>query len=84
MGAGAQPPIFDLLHRFEKPTLLVVGEEDEKFQGIAQQLASGMPNARISVIPEAGHAAHLEAPDEFARVVGEFLATTRRQENDDE
>ncbi|MFK7898080.1 MAG: 2-succinyl-6-hydroxy-2,4-cyclohexadiene-1-carboxylate synthase [Myxococcota bacterium] len=74
MGAGAQPPLFDALERFERPALLVVGAEDEKFQGIARQLVSGLPDARVASLPEAGHAAHLEAPEAFARVVGEFLA----------
>ncbi len=75
MGAGAQPPIFDAVGRFEKPALLVVGGEDVKFQDIARQLQAGMPNAQIAVLEGAGHAAHLEAPDAFARVVRAFIET---------
>ena len=50
MGAGAQPPVFDSIHRFKNPALLVVGGEDEKFQGIATLLKSDMPNAQIAVL----------------------------------
>lgn len=77
MGAGAQPPLFDTLCDVTLPTLLVVGDEDEKFKAIAKQLATRLPNASISVLAEAGHAAHLEAPAEFARVVGRFLRHAR-------
>lgn len=75
MGSGAQPPLFESVGRFEKPTLFVVGAEDEKFLNIARQLESRMPNAEVAVLPGAGHAAHLEAPAEFARVVRAFFAT---------
>lgn len=74
MGAGAQPPIFDLIHRFKKPALFVVGDEDEKFKGIADLLSARMPDARVAVLKGAGHAAHLEAPAEFAQEVREFFA----------
>ncbi|MBW1881990.1 MAG: 2-succinyl-6-hydroxy-2,4-cyclohexadiene-1-carboxylate synthase [Deltaproteobacteria bacterium] len=73
MGAGAQRPLHELLATLVLPTLLVVGEEDEKFKGIAADLASRLSVAQIAVLPQAGHAAHLEAPDEFRRVVCRFL-----------
>jgi len=74
MGAGAQAPLHDCLDRFERPVLLVVGEEDAKFRGIAAMLEGALKDARTEILEGAGHAAHLEAPEAFARVVGEFLA----------
>ena len=74
MGAGAQPPLHDRLAKVARPVLLVVGEEDAKFRAIAQDLAARLPDARIAMIAEAGHAAHLEAPDRVAEVVRCFLA----------
>ena len=73
MGAGAQTPLHEGLARLVLPILLIVGEEDEKFRGIAADLASKLPDAQIAVLPQAGHAAHLEAPDELRRVVCRFL-----------
>ncbi len=73
MGAGAQTPLLELLSTLVLPILLVVGEEDEKFKGIAADLVSTLPDAQIAILPQAGHAAHLEAPDEFHRVVCRFL-----------
>ena len=74
MGAGAQSPLHDCLDRFERPVLLVVGEEDAKFREIAAALEGSMKDARTEILAGAGHAAHLEAPEAFARVVGQFLA----------
>lgn len=73
MGAGAQPPLHDRLGSIRIPVLLVAGEEDQKFRDIAQDLESRLPNARCAVIPNAGHAVHLEAPEAFRRVLVEFL-----------
>ena len=74
MGAGAQAPLQAELGRYAGPVLLVVGEEDAKFRAIAAELASALPDARIETIAEAGHAAHLERPDAFVRVVRDFLS----------
>jgi len=74
MGAGAQTPLFEELGKVEMPVLLVAGDEDEKFKAIAQALAARLPDARTVILPGAGHAAHLEAPAEFASLVSRFLA----------
>jgi len=74
IGAGAQPPLFDALARVEIPVLLVTGSEDERFTRTARELCAILPNARCEVLPDAGHAAHLENPEAFARVVGAFLS----------
>ena len=73
MGAGAQPPLHDRLDRIAVPVLLVVGEEDAKFRGIAEELRRLLADARIAILPDAGHAAHLEAPAAFAACVSHFL-----------
>lgn len=72
MGAGAQPPLFAKLGTLNLPTLLVAGSEDEKFRHIAADLAARMPRAQTAILPDAGHAAHLEAPGLFAEAVRTF------------
>jgi len=62
-GTGAMPPLHDDLPSVTAPTLLVVGEEDTKFRRIADEMRRALPSARMTVIGEAGHAAHLEQPD---------------------
>lgn len=66
----------DILSRFGGPCLVVVGELDvitpvEK----ANAMAALMPQARVLVLPGAGHLPNLERPDEFHRGVGAFLET---------
>ena len=74
MGSGAQAPLQDRLPRLETPTCLVVGAEDAKFQAIATDLAERLPNASVEVVPDSGHAAHLENPEAFARIAMAFFS----------
>ena len=73
MGAGAQPPLHARLAGVRAPVCLVVGDEDERFGGIADALAEALPAARVARIAGAGHAAHLEAPEDFLTVVRAFI-----------
>jgi naphthoate synthase len=73
MGAGAQPPLFERLDRVSALMLLVAGAEDSRFLSIARDLERRIPRARLQVIPDAGHAAHLENPQAFDRIAREFL-----------
>jgi 2-succinyl-6-hydroxy-2,4-cyclohexadiene-1-carboxylate synthase len=60
MGTGAMKPLWDSVPE----ATWVVGEQDEKFRAIAERI--GTP----AVIDGAGHAAHLEAPEAVAEVIG--------------
>jgi len=73
MGAGAQPQLRARLPEIDAPLCLVVGDEDERFTRIAHSLAGELQHARVSTIPCAGHAAHLENPDSFLKVVRAFI-----------
>jgi len=73
-GTGAMPPVWEALPRIQVPTLLLAGEEDLKFRDIADQMARAIPLARTAVIPGVGHCAHLEAPETFEIMFGEFLS----------
>jgi 2-succinyl-6-hydroxy-2,4-cyclohexadiene-1-carboxylate synthase len=73
LGTGALPSLWDRLEGLDLPTLLVVGERDEKFVSTAERMARAMPRARVALIPGAGHTVHLEAPDAWLEVVIGFL-----------
>lgn len=74
-GTGAQDPLWDRLGRLEMPVLLVAGELDAKFSALAHRLADAIgANADVAIVPDAGHAAHLERPREFIAVLRRFLA----------
>ena len=76
MGAGAQAPLHERLPSIAAPALLMAGSLDAKYVKIAREMAQTLPDATISVIEGAGHAAHLERPEEFARMVGDYLRRT--------
>ncbi len=71
-GTGRMAPLHDELRDLAIPTLLVVGEEDAKFRRIAEQMQ--LPQSQLCVLPDAGHAAHLEQPDAFMRALGRWCA----------
>jgi 2-succinyl-6-hydroxy-2,4-cyclohexadiene-1-carboxylate synthase len=73
-GSGSQPSYWHDLAGVEVPTLLVVGDEDPRFRAIAMRLAAGLSGSTISVVPEAGHAAHLENLERTSAVILGFLA----------
>jgi pimeloyl-ACP methyl ester carboxylesterase len=37
-------------------------------------MKQSIPSAALSIIPNAGHAINIEEPDEYNRIVGEFLS----------
>jgi pimeloyl-ACP methyl ester carboxylesterase len=65
------------LHRITVPTLLVWGDEDDLFPAgrrTSEPLLEGLHDARLVVIPDAGHVVNLEQPTAFDEAVVAFLA----------
>ena len=55
--------------------LLLTGELDnEAIQLVSRDIEQGAPNARLVVVPDAGHLANMEAPDVVNDHIGAFLA----------
>ena len=77
LGTGSQPSYWEILTTLSLPTLLLAGEADAKFVGIAREMASSIPDARLAVVAGAGHAVHLERPDAWLSEVAGFLAGAR-------
>ncbi|MCU0311599.1 MAG: alpha/beta fold hydrolase [Acidimicrobiales bacterium] len=74
-GTGSQRPLWDELHRLAMPVLLLAGGDDRKFTDLARRMAAAIgENARVAVVPDTGHAAHLEAPERTAATVQRWLA----------
>ena len=73
-GVGAQEDLWPRLGELAMPVLAVAGDRDEKFAHVAAAMADAIgPNASAALVPDAGHACHLEQPDAFLAVVGPFL-----------
>lgn len=74
-GTGSQDPSWDRLHRLAMPVLALAGGRDLKFAALAARMAEAIgDNASFALVPDAGHAAHLEQPEAFLAVVRPWLA----------
>jgi 3-oxoadipate enol-lactonase len=70
----ARDDISPQLPEVAKPTLVIVGEEDDN-PGVtaATALAAGIAGARLVVLPDTGHLSALERPDAFGDEALRFL-----------
>jgi 2-succinyl-6-hydroxy-2,4-cyclohexadiene-1-carboxylate synthase len=72
-GQGAMEPLFDRLATVGAPTLIVAGALDDRGRSRAEQVARGIPGARLEIIDNAGHTPHEEQPRAFRRLALDFL-----------
>ena len=67
--------VMDRLGEINVPTLVIAGREDFAYPPEAQEeLAAGIPNARLVLIDRAGHNPQDEQPAKVQRLLREFLA----------
>ncbi len=66
--------IIDRLGDIEVPTLVFAGEHDEATPETWQPYVDGIKNSRAHVFPDASHCVHLEHPEGFRAVIGDFLS----------
>src|SRR5579884_1453603 len=69
LGTGALPPVWDRLGELAMPVRLVVGERDHKFRSVADEMAAAIGEVETIVVPDAGHAVHLEAPVRLVEIL---------------
>ena len=75
MARASAGNVREVLGRIEVPTLLVYGDQDVRAPlAVAEDLHAAIPGSRLVVLPGVGHACSIEAPDEFNRVVRDFLS----------
>jgi 2-succinyl-6-hydroxy-2,4-cyclohexadiene-1-carboxylate synthase len=68
-GQGALEPVWDRLPELRCPVLLMAGELDRPYVEAAKRMGERIQDARVRIVPGAGHAPQLEQP----RLVAEFL-----------
>jgi pimeloyl-ACP methyl ester carboxylesterase len=72
-----RPSLYDLVEDMKKitaPTLVITGDEDWPCLLPGVLMKRTIPSAALVVMPNAGHTINIEEPDEYNRLVGEFLA----------
>ncbi len=76
---GLQPPAVNRLQEIRVPTLVIVGDEDvPPVMETADLFMSTIRGARKAVIHDAAHLPNMEHPDEFNRLVLDFLLDSTR------
>jgi pimeloyl-ACP methyl ester carboxylesterase len=81
-------PVFSRLGQLYMPTLVVYGTDDRmipnpaftggRSRAIAQRGVDALPDARLVMIPGAGHTVHHDAPEAFNQAVLSFLRQPTR------
>ncbi|MBF6593962.1 MAG: alpha/beta fold hydrolase [Thermaceae bacterium] len=70
-----RPDSLPMLAEIDVPTLVLVGEEDTITPlADARQMAQGIPDSRMLIVPGAGHLSNLENPKAFNTALLGFLA----------
>ena len=83
MGAAEFPPSQELdppaiarLGEVAVPTCLIIGDKDvREMLSIIDKLEQGIPGARKVVMRDVAHALNMEQPEEFNRIVLDFLGS---------
>lgn len=73
-GAANDVPTQHLLQELRVPSLILAGARDDRYVELGNMLGASLPNSTMVIIPEAGHAAHLEQPRAFADAIARFLS----------
>ena len=70
---GRQRPLWGELSKLTIPLGYVAGEHDTKYTAVGRRVVDLCPRAKLHIIPRAGHAVHIEQPEELSRVIASFL-----------
>jgi 4,5:9,10-diseco-3-hydroxy-5,9,17-trioxoandrosta-1(10),2-diene-4-oate hydrolase len=72
--AGQREVLLDELPRLQMPTLIVWGIEDRVLPyWQAQDALTRLKNGSLELIPNCGHLPHVEQPERFVSILGDFL-----------
>ena len=72
-----RPSLYHLIEEMKDvaiPTLVITGDEDWPCLLPGILMKQTISSAALVVIPNSGHAINIEEPDEYNRIVGDFLA----------
>ncbi len=73
LGVASQPDCWKELQQLDMPTLVVVGEKDEKYCRIGEEMTALFPKGRLEIIEGCSHSPHVESPGQFTSVLNLFL-----------
>ncbi len=72
-GRAERNDFVETLKNFDKPALVIAGDNDAFDGGAAQRMAELLPHGELAVITNCGHTPNMENPEEFDAALGTFL-----------
>jgi pimeloyl-ACP methyl ester carboxylesterase len=72
-----RPSLYTLVEEMKRitvPTLIITGDEDWPCLLPGVLMKQSIPSAALAVLPNSGHAINIEEPDQYNRIVGDFLS----------
>jgi len=73
MGTGNQPSLWHELPSHRIPAVLIAGEHDAKYCGIAATMAEACAAMEVDIVPGCGHNVHFENPARYTDCLRRFL-----------
>ncbi len=73
LGTGRMPNYQDKISEFNFPVLIICGEEDEKYYEISKKLNKYIPKSDLIVVPNSGHAPHIDQPEKVAKLIQNYI-----------
>lgn len=73
VGVATQPDCWNGLSKLTMPTLVVLGEKDEKYSRIGEEMTALFPKGRLEIIEGCSHSPHVESPGQLIAVLNHFL-----------
>ena len=72
-GTGTQEPQWSNLQQLSIPVHLIVGERDEKFTAISEEMKPLISASEMTVVANVGHTVHLEDPATTAQLLDSII-----------
>jgi 2-succinyl-6-hydroxy-2,4-cyclohexadiene-1-carboxylate synthase len=69
LGAGVMTPLWERVGELRMPVTILAGERDGRYAALGRRLAAALPDARLLVVPGAGHGLPREAPQAVAAAI---------------
>lgn len=74
-GAWKDFDVTERLHELRMPALIIAGRDDQCVPSLSEAMHARMPNSHLVVL-ETAHLPFFEKPDEYLRVIDEFLTSS--------
>ncbi len=77
-GTASMPSVHHQLKEINQSTLIITGQDDDKFTQIGLEMNKLIPESHIIIIPGCGHRVHMENPDDYIQYIRSFIVSKQK------